>query len=256
MGGVMCCQQKINFDAIESKEEIFIRETLENYSRQMVSNSKLNKLMQRYFSIILLDIEGNPLDWISEESYNEFIYKIFASSQKEIEFIKLEYNNTIKNLSIEDYYYNKFHLLLSMWLIGIAPSRTLNEEEKIKIIKNIILKCNKYVTYKTFAYFLNTFLEIMLIEVTYNFKRHNRHEVGILLNDVFNKSHVNEYCRWLCWKMGKIITKKKNKTLSSSKAINNEFIKDEDLLTFFRKYPFLLKPTELRKNFYNKYKLN
>ena len=174
MGNVECCQRKMDFGEVESKEELYIRQILDNFSKKMVSNIKLNKLMQKYFSIMILDIEGPPLDWISEESYNEFIYKIFASPQKEIEFIKLEYNNTIKNLSIEDYYYNKFHLLLSMWLIGIAPSRTLNEEEKIKIIKNIILKCNKYVTYKTFAYFLNTFLEIMLIEVTYNFKRHNR----------------------------------------------------------------------------------
>ena len=262
MGNIECCQQKLDFDLIESKEEIFIRETIEYFTNKMVSNSRLNKLMQKCFSIILLDIEGPPLDWISEEAYNDFIYRIFDKNGKNqlkekekelLEYIKIEYNN-VKHISIRDYSENNFHVLLGIWLVGISPSRTINEEEKIKMIKSIIIKSNKYITYKTFSKFLNTFLEMMLVEITYNFNKHNIKDIKLLLNDVYNSSNVNEYCKWLCWKMGKIITKHKKILLSDAKAINNEFIKDEDLNAFFKKYSFLLRPNELRNNFYNKYK--
>jgi hypothetical protein len=94
----------------------------------------------------------------------------------------------------------------------------------------------------------------MLIEITYNFQRHNLQEAKFLLNDIYNSANVNEYCKWLCWKMGKIITKNKKIVLSDTKAINNEFITDQHLLNFFKKHPFLLRPIELRSNFYNKYK--
>ena len=259
MGNIECCQQKLDLNQIESREEIYIRETIDYLTKKMVSNTKLKKLMQKYFSILLLDIEGPPLEWISEESYNDFIYRIFDKNgksqikEKEINYIKLEYNN-VSNISIRDYNDNNFHLLLLLWLVGISPMKTINDEEKIKIIKNIIIKCNKYMTYKTFSKFLNTFLELMLIEITYNFQKHNVKETKLLLNDIYNINHVTEYCKWLCWKMGKIITKHKKIVLSDTKAINNEFIKDEHLYTFFKKYPFLLNPIELRSNFYNKYK--
>ena len=95
---------------------------------------------------------------------------------------------------------------------------------------------------------------MMLIEITYNFQNHNPQESKMLLNDIYNNMHVSEYCRWLCWKMGKIITNNKTNVMSDTKAINNEFIKDEHLNIFFKKYSFLLRPLELRTNFYNKYK--
>ena len=177
MGNVECCQRKMDFGEVESKEELNIRQILDNFSKKMVSNIKLNKLMQKYFSIMILDIEGPPLDWISEESYNIFVQRIFDINGKqinenEVKYITLEYNK-VRNITIKDYSENNFHLLLSMWLVGMAPIRTINDEEKIKIIKQIIIKCNKYITYKTFSKFLNTFLEIMLIEITYNFQSHN-----------------------------------------------------------------------------------
>ena len=125
--------------------------------------------------------------------------------------------------------------------------------KKIFLIKNIIIKCNKYITFKTFSKFLTTFLEIMLVEVTYNFGKHNLEETNILLNDVYNNLHVNEYRKWLCWKMGNIVIKNKNNIALDTRAINNEFIKDEHLDIFFKKYSFLLWPIDLRKNFYNKY---
>ena len=258
MGNVECCQRKMDFGEVESKEELNIRQILDNFSKKMVSNIKLNKLMQKYFSIMILDIEGPPLDWISEESYNIFVQRIFDINGKqinenEVKYITLDYNK-VRNITIKDYSENNFHLLLSMWLVGMAPIRTINDEEKIKIIKQIIIKCNKYITYKTFSKFLNTFLEMMLIEITNNFQNHNPQEVQILLNDIYNISHVNEYCKWLCWKMGKIITKNKKKVLSDTKTINNEIIRDEHLIAFFKKYSFLLRPIELRNNFYNKYK--
>jgi hypothetical protein len=258
MGNIECCQRKNDYSEIESKEEIYIREIIDYFTKKMVSNAKLNKLSQRFFSIMLLDIEGSPLDWISEESYNDFIQKIFDKSGKtenesEIQYIILEYNK-VKSLTVRDYNENNFHLLLCMWLVGMAPSRTIKDEEKINIIKKIIIKCTKYITYKTFSKFLNTFLEMMLIEITYNFQKHNPQEVKFLLSKVYNIDHVNEYCKWLCWKMGKIITDNKQKVLSDARTINNEFIRDEHLNTFFKKYSFLLQPIELRNNFYNKYK--
>ena len=257
MGNIECCRQKLDKESIEYKEEIFIREVIDYYTKKMVGNSKLIKIMKKCFSIILLDIEGPPLDWISEDSYYEFIYRIFdinsKSQEKELKYIILEYNK-VKNISLKDYSENNFHLLLSIWLIGITPSRTINDEEKIKMIKNVIMKCNKYITYKTFSKFLNTFIEMMLVEITNNFLNHNLQDTKTLLNNIYNNEYIHEYCKWLCWKMGKIITNNKTNVMSDTKAINNEFIKDEHLNIFFKKYSFLLRPLELRTNFYNKYK--
>ena len=259
MGNIECCQHKLETDDIESREEVYILETLEHFSKKMVDNKKLYKLMHRCFSIFLLDIEGPPLEWISEKSYNDFIFRIFDKNrtnkkEEETKYIKLEYNN-VRNITLKEYK-NNFHLLLCAWLVGISPSKTINEEEKLKMIKRIIIKCNKYITYKTFSKFLNTFLEIMLIEITYNFQSHNIQDSKILLDKIYNIDHVNEYCKWLCWKMGNIILKNKKIILSDAKAINNEFVKEEHLVIFFKKYSFLLRPIELRKNFYNKYKEN
>ena len=260
MGNVECCQQKYDPSEVDSKEELYIRETIRYFSKKMVDNVQLFKLMQECFSIILLDIDGPPLDWISLKSYNDFINRIFdkdktnKKEEKEIKFIKLEYNN-VKCITLKDYD-DKFHLLLCIWLIGISPPRTINDEDKVRMIKSIIIKCNKYITYKTFSKFLNTFLEMMLIEITSNFQRHNLQDTKVLLNDVYNIKNVNEYCKWLCWKMGKIITKNKKVVFSDVKAINNEFIKDEHLETFFKKYSFLLRPIELRNNFYKKYNID
>ena len=259
MGNIECCHRKRDIEEIESKEEIFIRETLYHFTKAMVNREKLNKLMQKQFSIMLLDIEGPPLEWISEESYNEFIYTIFNKKGKlefnenKINYISLRYSK-VKNITLSDYSENNFHLLLCMWLIGISPSKTISDEEKIEMIKCLILKCNKYITYKTFSKFLVTFIEMMLIEITYNFYNHNANEVIFLLKYIYNNSNINEYCKWHCWKLGKILTKNKKKLLSDTKAINNEFIKDEHLNIFFKKYSYLLRPIELRNNFYKKYK--
>ena len=191
---------------------------------------------------------------IKEENYNLFIASFFETDLDDINisYLKLGYNN-IKNISIKDYF-DKFHLLLSIWIVGISPSKTLSIEQKIKIIKNIIIKCNKYITFKTFSKFINTYLEIFLIELTYNFQKHNSIETKKLLNDVYNSWNVNEYCKWLCWKMGKIVIKVKKIDGLVQRTINNEFIRDEHLDIFFKKYSFLLWPLDLRNNFYNKYK--
>ena len=254
MGNIECCVQKSPYDEIDSKEEIYIREILHLYYKKMVSNDKLYKLMKKYFSIYLLDIDGLPLEWINEPNYNLFISSIFQTdlNDNDLSLIKLQYND-IKNISIKDYF-DKFHLLLCIWLVGISPSKTLNQEQKINIIKNIVMKCNKYITFKTFSKFINTYLEIFLIELTSNFQKHNLMETKKLLNDVYNSWNVNEYCKWLCWKMGKIIIKIKKIDGLDQRTINNEFIRDEHLDIFFRKYSFLLSPLDLRNNFFNKYK--
>ena len=256
MGNLACCVQKSTYEEIDSKEEIYIRETIQYFSKKMTTNEKLYKSMKKYFSIYLLDIDGLPLEWVDEINYNLFLSEIFNINNNEnnntnISLIKLEYNS-VKNISIKDYF-DKFHLLLCIWLIGISPNKTLNQEQKIEIIKNIIIKCNKYLTFKTFSKFLNTYLEIMLIEMTYKFLKHNEQETKNLLNDIYNSWHVNEYCKWLCWKMGKIILKNKKIENIEKRTINNEFIRDEHLDILFRKYSFPLWPNELRNNFYNKY---
>ena len=93
MGNIECCQQKSNPDNLESQEELYIRDTLNSFSKKMVNNEKLYKYMKRCFSILLLDIDGPPLDWISEESYNSFVSKIFEKDspqkEKEKDLIKL-----------------------------------------------------------------------------------------------------------------------------------------------------------------------
>lgn len=256
MGNIVCCVQKSPLEEIDSTEEIYIRETIQLFCRKMVPNEKLYKLMRKYFSINILDIDGLPLEWIEEQNYNLFISELFNINDEVnsniLSYIKLEYNS-IGNISVKDYF-DKFHLLLCIWIVGISPARTLDHEQKIELIKIIIMKCNKYITFKTFSKFLNTFLEIMLIEITYNFQKHNLQEAKTLLNDIYNNLHVNEYCKWLCWKMAKIILKNKKIENVEKRTINNEFIRDEHLDIFFRKYSFLLRPIELRNNFYNKYK--
>ena len=254
MGNLGCCVQKSPYEEIDSKEEIYIRETIIYFSKKMVPNEKIYKLMKKYFSIFLLDIEGLPLEWVEENNYNLFISEIFGNEINNdiLSYIKLKYNST-KNISNKDYI-DKFHLLLCIWLIGISPSKTFNLEQKKEIIKNIIIKSNKYITFKTFSNFINTYLEIMLIEVTSNFQKHNLQETKILLNDIYNSYNINEYCKWLCWKMGKIVIKSKKIDKTDQRTINNEFIRDEHLEYFFRKYSFLLWPIELRNNFFNKYK--
>ena len=254
MGNLACCVQKNPYEEIDSKEEIYIRETINFFYKKMVSNEKLYKLMKKYFSIYLLDIDGLPLEWIPEKNYDLFISEIFdiEINNVTLSYLKLDYNS-VKNITSHDYV-DKFHLLICIWLIGISPSKTFNNEQKIEIIKNIIIKSNKYITFKTFSKFINTYLEIMLIEVTHNFQKHDSQEAKILLNDIYNNYNVNEYCKWLCWKMGKIVIKFKKIDKIDQRAINNEFIRNEHLDIFFRKYSFLLWPLELRSNFFNKYK--
>lgn len=253
MGNEGCCNQRAEYEFVDSQEEIYIREKIRYYSNKMCSSAELTKITEDCFTTLLLDIDGPPLDWVTEKSYNEFIYKIFRMTemQNDINLIKLPYNNL--NISIKEYA-NNFHLLLSIWLVGITTSKTMSSEEKITMIKNIILKCNNYVTFQTFSKFLQAFLEIMLIEVTFNFKIHNEKEINDLISGIYNFMNVNEYCKWLCAKMGKILTKDK-KHLTEKSSIKNEYIKDDQLREFFDTNSFLFKPLELRNNFYNKYSM-
>ena len=260
MGNIGCCQT-VNKEAlkVESKEEIFIRETINYYSSKICKLNEINTLMEECFLSQLLDIEGPPLDWVTEEAYNDFMKKIFniASQSRNkksthLKFIKLPYDN-LKNISVKEYASDNFHLLLCIWLVGISSNSSITVNEKIQMIKEIILKCHKYITFQTFSKFLNTFLEIMLIEVTKQFMEHNDIEVENLLNDVYSSEHIAEYCKWLCSKMGKIISKTKKQILTDTNCFNNEFIKDEQLQEFFNTCPFLFQPKELRNNFYNKY---
>ena len=260
MGGAGCCQT-INKEAlkVKSKEEIFIRETINYYSSKICKLKEINNLMDQCFSSQLLDIEGPPLDWITEESYNDFIRKIFnINSQNHnkkstyLKYIKLPYDN-LKNITAKEYKSDKFHLLLCIWLVGISSNESITINEKMQIIKEIILKCDKYITFQTFSKFIETFLEIMLIEVTKQFMKHNEIEVENLLDDVYSSEHIEEFCKWLCSKMGKIISKNKKQILTDTTCLNNEYIKDDQLNEFFNLCPFLLQPKELRSNFYNKY---
>ena len=143
MGNIVCCVQKSQEEEIDSEEEIYIRETLQYFSKKMTSNENLYKSMKKYFSICLLDIDGLPLEWVEEQNYNLFLSEIFSINNNDISntnlsYIKLDYNS-VSNISVKDYF-DKFHLLLSIWLIGLSPSKTFDKEQKIEIIKKIIIK--------------------------------------------------------------------------------------------------------------------
>ena len=140
MGNIACCVQKSQDEEIDSEEEIYIRETIQYFSKKMASNEKLYKSMQKYFSIYLLDIDGLPLEWVDEQNYNLFLSEIFSINNTDVNntnlsYIKLDYNS-VHNISIKDYF-DKFHLLLCIWLIGLSPSKTFDKEQKIEIIKNV-----------------------------------------------------------------------------------------------------------------------
>ena len=68
MGNMECCVQKSQDEEIDSEEEIYIRETIQYFSKKMATNEKLYKSMKKYFSINLLDIDGLPLDWVDEQN--------------------------------------------------------------------------------------------------------------------------------------------------------------------------------------------
>ena len=43
MGNIECCVRKSPYEEIDSKEEIYIRETIKLYYKKVVSNEKLYK---------------------------------------------------------------------------------------------------------------------------------------------------------------------------------------------------------------------
>ena len=104
MGNIVCCVQKSPLEEIDSTEEIYIRETIQLFYRKMVPNEKLYKLMRKYFSINILDIDGLPLEWIEEQNYKLFVSELFNINDEVnsniLSYIKLEYNS-IGNISKE-----------------------------------------------------------------------------------------------------------------------------------------------------------
>lgn len=254
MGNDSCCNNyKYDYELVDSQEEIFIREKLNEYSRKLCTLQQIKKICVNLFSLLLLDLEGDPINWITEKQYKKFICDIFNVNEKEYEniYIKLSYNNSNKNISVAEYTKN-FHLLICMWLIGISTKKTMNISEKENMIKNIIIKSSNYLTFSTFQKFLLAYLEIMLIEITSNFKEHNPKEINDLISGIFNVINVNNYAHCLFNDMKNIIIQKTG--LNEDSKIKNEFITDEFLKAFCEDKKFLFNSLELRNNFYNKYR--
>ena len=133
----------------------------------------------------------------------------------------------------------------------------LNRKEKIQIIKEIIIKVNKVVTFSSFCAFLKTYLEISLNEITLNFLANYNASVEShqLVNQIFNIQNLEDYYDWLCKKMKFILEKEyedENEFMNQIN-LNNAYIRDEHLMMFFEENKFILKTLELRVNFYDKY---
>ena len=83
-----------------------------------------------------------------------------------------------------------------------------------------------------------------------NFKSITYKKIKYLLNDIYNIWHVSEYFKYLYENLENILMKNKKRKFSNKKEINNEFIRNEHLDIFFRKYSFLLWLIDLRKYLY------
>lgn len=252
-----CCSTNSFLD-IDNSVEAQLRESIEINSDNIKRYSDIISISLKLFHIHLLDIECIPLEWITKETYCSFIGSIFKnapSSKSKISYKDIALNYDDVNVSNRKYK-ERFHLLLLMWVLYLVK---LDRKDKVQVIKEIIVKVNKVVTYETFSCFLKTYLEIALCEITLNLLENqtSSFESDNLINKVFNIDNVADYHNWLCKKMRHIVEKNKEEEgFETMGDIRNEYIKDEQLLMFFEENKFLLKTLELRVHFYNKYSPN
>ena len=245
-----CCGENTIFD-LNNNAEIYIREQLLKRSKEIKNYQDIKKISQEIFGVFILDIEEDPLEWITKDLYYKFIKQIFntKTSDEKLYAVILNYNDI--NLSVTSYK-DKFNLLILIWLLGFAPEGKMNEKEKRNLMKSIIINNDGMVTYSTVFNFLKTYLECMLTEITFNFRDFDEREVTELITRIYNPININEYCKWLSNKFRKLITKTK-KYLTEEPSLRNEYINDEHLDTFIIENSFIFSPVELRHNFYSKY---
>ena len=250
-----CCSNHYLND-IDNSVEATIRENIETNSGNLKTYSEIKAVAIKLFQINLIDIDNIPLEWIKKETYGTFILSIFkttANKNHQLHYLDIALNYNDVNVSNQKYKV-KFNLLLLIWLLYLTK---LDRKDKIQIIKEIIIKVNKIVTFSSFCAFLKTYLEISLNEITLNFLANYNASVesNQLVNQIFNIQNLEDYYDWLCKKMKFILEKEyedENEFMGKSN-LNIVFIRDEHLMMFFEENKFLLKTLELRVNFYDKY---
>lgn len=250
-----CCNLS-KFPEIDNIQEEKIREELYKVSSQLKNYSTIEEIIYKTFQTSLLDMDSSPLLWITKPLYNEFINSIFDTekeslSRASIKTISLNYNDC--NITCNSYK-EKFNLLILIWLILLYSNSKMDIKEKYAIIKKIIIKNNRIITFESFSLFIKTALELALFDITMNYAEENNNDIEFnkLVNQVYNFENINEYHNWMCTKLKKIIIKDKPQ-LSTESKINNEFLNDEQLEQFFEENQFVLNSLELRINFYTKY---
>lgn len=248
MGNNACCATADLLE-IDSPEERYIRETIKEFSSSLISSEDFEKVCSECFGLQLIEIEGDPLEWVTNDSYDKFISQIYPKKKSHpeiLKYMKLPYGKI--EVSQKEYKGN-YHLLLLMWIIGITKEKTISKKDKKELIKQIINKATKVITFNNFFKFLFTFFEIMLVEVTMNFRDYNYKEISGLVTQTYNVQNINTYVENLRNGMFEII--RENKKQITKSTIQNDFINDELLEKFFEKYKFLLDVIELRDDFYN-----
>ena len=98
----VCCGKNTNFD-LDNDAETYIREQLMKRSKEIKDYDKIKEISQNIFGVSILDIEEDPLEWITPDLYDKFIKQIFTTktSDEKLFAVTLNYNDI--NLSISSY---------------------------------------------------------------------------------------------------------------------------------------------------------
>ncbi|MCQ2818043.1 MAG: hypothetical protein MJ252_12325 [archaeon] len=250
----LCCRSEQVLE-VDNAQEVKIRESLLFALSNIKNLQDINEIASKIFESELLDINSTPLEWITKPRYSEFIDKIFKISLLEKNKIKIEDlfpNYGEVDLSAKTYR-DKFNLVLYAWIILLLPQGTNSEmQKKIYEIKKIILKAEKILTYKTLKNYIQTILELCLMDLTINFPCDKKEEQMNLTYSMYNVKNMNDYLNYICEKIKKnLLATAMDKR--SEVSINNEYINDYQLNQILRENYMLLNALELRNNFYSRY---
>jgi hypothetical protein len=253
-----CCDSRGTTD---NESENFIREIILTLKLRKYNLEEAEQIITEHIDVSLLDIENNPLKWITKEKYDKLM---------ENHFIEIDNKNINEIQKLACIIYNdilstgdkNFHFTLLMWLLSQLKSASFNKDDKIKLIQQIILKSDKILTFNTFGKFLRNYLEIILIKITHNFidcmeinsSDEKRKSYQQLITQVYNKVNLEIYYKRLMDKMNKIVINRRSMLLG--KDISNEYLKEIQISTFFKENEFLLDMVEVRHNFFSLYSTN
>lgn len=262
--GSNCCLPYSNNKEISAENFILMNlSRIQNSKR--TSFQELSNTFRNHFGIDPLDIDCSPLKWITKEEYENYMLNILNETLRNqlspsdlidcpCKYAFLPYSISSLHIYLPSYSLN-FHLFILMWLIGIV---TFPLKEKVFIIKHIIIKSNKILTYSTFTSFLMTYLTIFLIEITQQFLHcpeiNINAEKGLLylIDNIYNSTNVEAYLNLFKNQIKMLIIKTK-KIIINEKNIGNIFISEKELFQFFEEYPYLLSAQELREHFYEQF---